>query len=65
MTPAFDIFLMESEEHPRWLEAVATFAEAERRACDLAKTTHSRYLIFNQRTQQKHIVETMTSEDRV
>ncbi len=58
MTLGFDIFLLESEEHPQWLEAVGTLAEAEGRARELATATHTRYLIFDQRTQQKHIVDT-------
>lgn len=65
MTPAFDIFLIESEEHVQWLEAVSTFAEAERRARELAQTTRTRYLILDQRTQQKHIVDIMTPGDSV
>jgi|HubBroStandDraft_6_1064221.scaffolds.fasta_scaffold3382868_1 hypothetical protein len=65
MTPAFDIFLIESEEVPQWLEAVSTFAEAERRAREFAKMTRTLYLIFDQKTQQKHIVDTLTPGDRV
>jgi hypothetical protein len=65
MTPTFDIFLIESEESPQWLEAVSTFADAERRARELATTTCARYLIFDQRTQQKHIVDAVTSGDSV
>jgi hypothetical protein len=59
MTPAFDIFRLESEENPQWLEAVATLVEAEKRARELATTTRARYLIFDQKTQQKHIVDTV------
>lgn len=65
MIPAFDIFLIELEENPQWLEAVSTFAEAERRARELAKTMRTLYLIFDQKTQQKHIVNTMTPGDGV
>jgi hypothetical protein len=61
MTPAFDIFRLESEEDPQWLEAAATLAEAEKRARELATTARARYLIFDQRTQQKHIVDTMAT----
>jgi hypothetical protein len=65
MIPAFDIFLIESEENPQWLGAVSTFAEAERRARELAKMTSTRYLIFDQSTQQKHILYTLTPGDSV
>jgi hypothetical protein len=65
MTPTFDIFLIESEDNPKWLEAVSTLAEAERRTRELAKTTSTRYLIFDQRTQQKHVVDTLTPGDSV
>jgi hypothetical protein len=65
MTPTFDIFLIESEDNPKWLEAVSTFAEAERRTRELVKTTSTRYVIFDQRTQQKHVVDTLIPGDSV
>jgi hypothetical protein len=65
MTPAFDIFQLESEENPQWLEAAPTLADAEKRARELATATRARYLIFDHRTQQKHIVDTMSPGDRV
>lgn len=54
--PAFDIFLIDSDENLRWLEAVPTLAEAERRARELATPTYPRCLVLDRQTRQKHIV---------
>jgi hypothetical protein len=62
MIPVFDIFLIESDENPRWLEAVPTLAEAKRRARELATPTCLRCLILDQHTGQKHIVDIAASE---
>ena len=62
MIPAFDIFLIESDENPRWLEAVPTLAEAQRRARELAAQACLRCLILDQQTGQKHIVDKAASE---
>jgi hypothetical protein len=65
MIAAFDIFLLDSDEHPQWLEAARTFAEAEKRARELATPTFPRCLILDQRTGQKHIVDMGTSGNSV
>jgi hypothetical protein len=60
MIPAFDIFLIDSDEHPRWIEAARTLAEAQRRARELATSTCPRCLILDQHTGEKHIVDMAT-----
>jgi hypothetical protein len=57
--PHLDIFLIESEATPLWMEAVPTFEEAERRARELVTAAHPRCLIYDQSTAKKHIVETL------
>jgi CheY-like chemotaxis protein len=61
MIPAFDIFLIDPNENPCWLEAVGTLAEAERRARALLTPACPRCLILDQHTGQKHIVDRATS----
>lgn len=56
MTPALDICRIDSDENPRWLEAMPTLAEAERRAGELAAPTYPRCFIPDQHARQKHIV---------
>lgn len=57
MTPQFDIFLLESNDEVRWIEAAKTLEYAARRVRELAALGHSRYLIFDLRTGTRQIVD--------
>jgi hypothetical protein len=63
-TASFDIFIIEPDESPLWIEAVSTLAEAESRVQALATPPLTRYLIFDQKTGHRHTVDTATL-DRV
>jgi hypothetical protein len=63
--PTFDIFFVDSDGNPHWLEAVATLAEAERRARELATATYPCCFILDQRTRQKHLVDLTASGNSV
>jgi hypothetical protein len=59
--PAFDIFPIDSDENPRWLEAVRTLAEAERRARELATPTYARCLILTSRRAKSTTISSISS----
>lgn len=57
MTATFDIFQMEPEGTVRWLEAAKSLEEAKSRVQELAAHTYGGYVILDQKTGNKLLIE--------
>ena len=62
--PSFNIFRMDNDDSPLWIEAAPTLEEAERRVKELATSAHTRYLVFDQKTGDKRIIDTTHQRHR-
>jgi hypothetical protein len=56
MVPAFDIFRIEQERAPMWVEAASSFDEAKDRVRQMSEGRSGEYFIFDQTTGHKVFV---------
>ena len=57
MLPLFDIFKMQNDGSLRWCEAVDTLEAAKVRVTELARSFQTQYVIFNQQTGEKIVID--------
>jgi hypothetical protein len=62
MFPKFDLFRLEGEGEVRWLEAAATLEHAKARIKELAAHVSGEYLILDQKTGAKLVIDCKMGE---
>jgi hypothetical protein len=60
MRQSYDVFRLEADGGVMWLTAAASMAEAEAAARQFAQKSKGSYLIFNQTTRHRTVVESAT-----
>ena len=58
MVPPFDIFKLQKDGSLRWCETADTVEAAKARVTALAETSPARYIIFDQQTGDRIVIDT-------